>query len=146
MTEVHIVVGIVSIAGTAAAGLYGAWCWWRVRPSVWFWRALRGAQAAVVVQAALGGVLVLIGHKPPGLHVIYGVLPLLVSVLAESLRAAAAQMVLDARGYESAQAVGKRSEEEQRSVVSAIVQRELAVMVLAMLVNVVLLARAAGTA
>lgn len=146
MTEVHIVVGIVSIAGTAAAGLYGAWCWWRVRPSVWFWRALRGAQAVVVVQAALGGVLVLIGHKPPGLHVIYGVLPLLVSVLAESLRAAAAQMVLEARGYESAQAVGKRSEEEQRSVVSAIVQRELAVMVLAMLVNVVLLARAAGTA
>ena len=55
-----------------------------------------------MVQAALGGILVLPGHKPPGLHVFYGLLPLLVSFIAEQLRIASAQMVLDARGLESA--------------------------------------------
>ena len=42
--------------------------------------------------------------------------------------------------------VGELPEEEQRTVVVAIVQRELGVMVIAALVIVVLLARAAGTA
>jgi hypothetical protein len=143
---VHIVVGVLAIALNMVASLYGAWCWWRVQQSKLFWRVLRAAQAVVIVEVALGGVLVLIGRKASGLHVLYGLLPLLVSLLAEQLRIASAQMVLDARGYESADAVGERPEEEQRSVVLAIVQRETGVMVLAAIVIVVLLARAAGTA
>jgi hypothetical protein len=54
--------------------------------------------------------------------------------------------VLDQRGLPSAAAVGKLAAEEQRGVVAAIVQREMGVMVLAALVTVVLLARAAMTA
>jgi hypothetical protein len=146
MKEVHIVVGVLAIALSAAAGLYGAWLWWRVRPSTWFWRLLRAGQAVIVLQAALGGVLVAMGHKPPSLHVIYGLLPLLVSFFGEQLRIASAQMVLDSRGYESPQAVGQLPEDEQQAVVIAIVQREIGVMALAALVIVVLLARAAGTA
>lgn len=138
-------VGIVAIALNGAAGVYGAWRWWRAEQTKWFWRILRAGQGAVVLQVALGGVLVLLGHKPPGLHMLYGLLPLLVSVIAETLRGASAQMVLDARGYESAQAVGRLPEDEQRAVVLAIVQRELGVMVLAALVVVVLLVRAAQT-
>ncbi len=145
MKEVHLVAGVLAVALNGVAALYGGWCWWRVRTSGWFWRVLRAGQAVIVVQVALGGVLVLLGHKPPGLHVLYGVLPLLVSLLAEQLRAASAQMVLDLRGYESAQAVGKLPEEEQRAVVVAILQREMGVMAIAALVNVVLLARAAMT-
>jgi hypothetical protein len=91
-------------------------------------------------------VLVLIGHKPPSLHVIYGVLPLLISLIAEQLRVASAQMVLDARGYESAKDVGRLPEEEQRGVVVAIMQRELGVMALSAWMVVILLARAAQTA
>src|SRR5438270_13609644 len=125
MNQVHMVVGVLAITLDGLAGIYGAWRWWRVHSSVWFWRLLRAAQAVVIVQVALGGVLVLLGHKPPGLHVLYGVLPLLVSLIAESLRAASAQMVLDARGYESAQAVGEQPPEEQRAVVLAILKREL---------------------
>jgi len=98
-----------------------------------------------VIQAALGGVLVLTGHKPPGLHVLYGVLPLLVSFFAEQLRISSAQMVLDQRGFESTDAVGKLPRDEQQAVVVAILQRELGVMVLALLVNLVLLGRAAMT-
>lgn len=146
MKEVHLVVGILAIALNAAAGLAGGWCWWRVRTGAWFWWVLRAAQAVVVLQVVLGGVLVAIGHDPRGLHVLYGVLPLLVSLLAEALRIGSAQMVLDARGYESAQAVGELPEDEQRGVVLAIVQREIGVMALAGLINVVLLARAAMTA
>ncbi|MBV8987207.1 MAG: hypothetical protein JO372_01475 [Solirubrobacterales bacterium] len=146
MKEVHIVVGGLAIALSAAAGLYGAWCWYRARPSRWFWRILRAAQAMVVIEAALGGVLELLGHKAPSLHLLYGVLPLLVSFVAEQLRIASAQMVLDSRGLESASAVGKLAGDEQRAIVVAIIRRELGVMVLAALVIVVLLARAAGTA
>jgi hypothetical protein len=144
--EVHIAVGVLAIALTAIAGVLGAWCWWRVRRSIWFWRLLRTAQAVIVLEAALGGVLALTGHKPPSLHLIYGLLPLAVSFVGEQLRIASAQMVLDGRGFASAQEVGELPEEEQRTVVTAILQRELGVMTLAALVIVVLLARAAGTA
>jgi len=106
---------------------------------------LVAGQAVIVVQVALGGILVAMGSKPPGLHVLYGVLPLLVSLIAESLRASTAQLVLDQRGFASAQAVGQLPEDEQREVVAAIVKRELAVMAIAAVVVVVLLARAAQT-
>lgn len=147
MTEVHIVVGTAAIVLNSAAGLYGAWLWWRVEPrSAWFWRLLRAGQAIVVVEAVLGGVLELTQHhKAPGLHVLYGVLPLLVAFIAEQLRLASAQMVLDARGYESAQQVGELPEDQQRSVVVAVLRREVGVMTLSALVVVGLLARAAGT-
>ena len=145
MKQVHIVVGVVTIALTGAAGVWGAWCWWRVRSSTWFWRLLRASQVAVVIQAALGGVLLLMHRKAPGLHVLYGVLPLLVSFLAEQLKISSAQMVLDQRGFESAGAVGELPADEQQEVVVSILQREVGVMVLAAVVNVVLLARAAMT-
>jgi hypothetical protein len=146
MKVVHLVVGVLAIGLMVAAGGWGAWCWWRVRQSRWFWILLRAGQGVIVVQIALGGVLVLLGHKPSSLHVLYGVLPVLVSFVAEQLRIAAAQMVLDSRGFESAAEVGKLGAEDQRAVVVAIVQREIGVMALAAIVIVALLARAAGTA
>ena len=145
MKDIHLIFGVITIALTAVAAAWGAWCWWRVRASPWFWRLLRASQAAVVVQAALGGILVLMGHKPPGLHVLYGVLPLLVSFFAEQLRISAAQMVLDQRGFESSREVGKLPAAEQQEVVMAILQRELGFMVIAAVVNVLLLGRAAMT-
>jgi hypothetical protein len=145
MKEVHIVVGVLAIGLNAVAGFYGAWCWWRAVSPAWFWRLLRSAQVVIVLEAALGGVLVLIGHKPPGLHVVYGLLPLAVSFIGEQLRVVSAQMVMDARGFSSADEVGRLPAEEQQRVVVAILQREVGVMALAAIVIVVLLARAAGT-
>ena len=146
MKDVHLVVGVTAIVLNALAALLGTWRWWRGEQSVWFWRVLRSGQVVVVLQVALGGILVLIGHKPPGLHVLYGLLPLLVSLIAEQLRGASAVMVLDARGFESAKDVGRLPEEEQRGVVAALLHRELGVMTLAAWVVVVLLLRAAQTA
>lgn len=145
MKDVHLIVGVLAITLTTIAALYGAWLWWRARPSVWFWRILRAAQLVVILQVVLGGVLVLTGQKPPGLHVLYGVLPLLVALIAEQLRIGSAHMVLQTRGMETSAEVGQLPAEEQRVVVLSIVQREIGVMALAMIVNVVLLARAAGT-
>lgn len=146
MKDVHIVVGVLAIALNAVVMLYGAWEWWRSRSDRWFWWLLRAAQLAVVVQAALGGILVALGHKPSSLHVLYGVLPLLVALIAESLRAASAQLVLDGRGLEGSDAVRKLPVDEQRSLVATIMQREVGVMALAALVILVLLLRAAQTA
>jgi hypothetical protein len=141
----HLVVGVLSIALMGGAGVWGGWCWYRARHSAWFWRMLRAGQAVMVIEAALGGVLALRGFKESSLHLIYGLLPLGISFVAEQLRIASAQMVLDSRGFESNDAVGRLPETEQRVVVVSILQRELGVMVLAALVILVLLIRAAGT-
>lgn len=145
MTGVHTVAGVAALALSAAAAVIGAWCWWRLVSTPWFWRVLRAGQAAVVAQAVLGGLLQLGRHKASGIHLLYEVLPLAVSFVAEQLRVASAQTILDSRGFESAREVGALPPEGQRAIVRAIVQREVGVMALAALVSVVLLVRAAGT-
>jgi hypothetical protein len=145
MKEAHIVVGVAAIAVNGLAALSGAWVWWRATASTWFWRVLRAGQLAVVLEIVVGGIFELIHHKAPSLHVLYGVLPLVVSFLAEGLRASSAQMVLDKHGYASAEVVGKLPPDDQRAVVLEILRREVGVMTLAALVIVGLLARAAGT-
>jgi hypothetical protein len=144
--DVHIVLGVVAITLNAVAGLYGAWCWRQAESRPWFWHLLRAGQAAIVIEAALGGILLAIGDKVSDLHLLYGVLPIVVSFIGETLRISSAQMILDARGLESAQDVGTLPPEEQRKLVFTIVQREVGVMALAALVIVVLLIRAAATA
>jgi hypothetical protein len=146
MKTVHLIVGVLSIVLVTGAGLWGAWCWYRVRNSRLFWLLMRAGQAVVVVQVALGGVLLVIGYKEPSLHLIYGLLPLAVSFVGEQLRLAAAQAVLDSRGFDSSAAVAELPAEEQRLVVIAIMQREIGVMALAAIVMAVVLFRAAGTA
>jgi hypothetical protein len=145
MKQVHLVIGVITIVLSGVAAVWGGWCWQRASDPTWFWRILRASQVAIVIEAALGGVLLLEGHKSPNLHTLYGVLPLLLSFIAEQLRVSSAQMVLDQRGYDSAQVVGTLPAAEQRAVVVAVVRREVAVMALAALVNVLLLARAAMT-
>ncbi len=145
MKEIHIAIGVLAMVLSAAALAWGAYRYWRTEPSTIFWRLLRSSQLAIVLEAALGGIYA-IGHKTPSIHVIYGVLPILVSFLAEQLRIASAQMVLDRHGLESSAAVGELPESEQRGLVQSILLREMGVMTLCALVCVVLLARAAGTA
>lgn len=146
MKEVHLVIGVLALALTGAAGLLGAWRWRRAEPSRLFWILLRAGQAVLVLDVALGGILLLLGKKVSGLHILYGVLPLLVSFLGEQLRVSSAEMVLASRGLESAAEVGQLPEDEQRGLALAIMQRELGVMTIAAFVIVVLLVRAAGTA
>jgi len=144
LTAIHLVLGVAVTALFTAAGLLGAWRWWQVETSVWFWRLVRTAQVALALQVVLGGLLLATGHEPKdSLHLVYGLLPVGVSFVAEQLRVAAAQTVLDARGLADAQAVGRLAEDEQRSVVTAILRREMGAMTLACLFITGLVIRAA---
>jgi hypothetical protein len=66
--------------------------------------------------------------------------------VAEQFRVTSAETVLEARGLEDAAAVGRLDEAGQRSVVLAILRRELGVVALAAGVVAFLALRAYGTA
>ena len=86
-----------------------------------------------VALAALAAAAALSDDGPgDGLFWLYALLPVAVSFVAEQLRLASAQTVLDARGLEDAAAVGRLDEAAQRSVVLAIVRREIGVMAIAL--------------
>jgi hypothetical protein len=125
------------------AAVVGGALWWRVEPRGWIWPVIRAGQAAAVLLALVAGVAYVSGSRPDnGLFWLYAVLPVAVGFFAEQFRILAAQTVLDARGLPDAQAVGRLTEAEQRSVVLQIVRRELGVMALAAGVIAFLAARA----
>jgi hypothetical protein len=149
MTPTAQAAALVIAALSGAVGAWGGWLWWQVlvdEGTRAVWRAIRGVQALYVAHALLAGVLYLSGLRPAnGLYSLYVGLPIAVSVVAEQLRALSAQTVLDARGLEDAAAVGKLDDAGQRSVVRAILRRELGVMAAACGVGAFLLLRAYGT-
>ncbi|MCW3002394.1 MAG: hypothetical protein JWQ20_1692 [Conexibacter sp.] len=137
----------VAVAITnAIAGLIAAALWWRVEPRPYAWILIRLGQAAAVGQAIAAGVLAAGGLQPQNdLYWLYALLPVAVGFVAEQLRLVSAQMVLDQRDLDDAQAVGRLPEDQQRSVVLQIVRRELGVMAAAALVTAFLALRALGT-
>jgi heme A synthase len=140
MPEVHLVVGCALIALNLAAFAFGGVAWLRDRPSVSFWYLLRAAQAAVFLQALLGGLLLFTGHEPADeIHYLYGILPLVVSFLAEGARAGAAQRELGDIDFEAL------PEADQQSLALAIVRREMGTMAVSCGVIFFLGLRAAGT-
>jgi ABC-type phosphate transport system auxiliary subunit len=140
LAEVHLVVGVGVLALNLVAGAWGGAAWLRDQPSIAFWYMLRAAQVAVVVQVLLGGLLVFDGREAAdGLHYVYGILPLPVSLLAETARAGAAQRELGDIDFEDLPAT------RQRSLALAIVRREMGIMAVSCLVIVFLALRAAGT-
>jgi hypothetical protein len=146
MPEIAEGFALLTAAANALAGAFGAWRWWTVEPSRAFWVLLRVAQVVAVAQALAAGVLAALGFDPAdGLYWLYALLPVAVSFVAEQLRALSAQSVLDARGLEDAQAVGRLDDAGQRSVVVAILRREMGVMTIAAIVIVFLALRALGS-
>jgi hypothetical protein len=140
METVHLIVGIGVLVTNLAAGAVGGVAWLRHEPSVSFWYLLRVAQAAVVLQVLLGAILVLLGHEAAdGLHYIYGVLPLLVTLLAEAARAGAAERELEGLDFDSL------PRDRQHRFALAIVRRETGIMTVSALVVFGLALRAAGT-
>jgi hypothetical protein len=134
----------VALAVNALAGAFAGWRWWQVRPSDAVWPLLRAGQAVAVAQALVAGALFAAGYKPAdGLYWLYALLPVAIGVIAEQLRIASAEQVLEHRGLPDAQAVGALPEPEQRSVVLAIVRREVGVIALAAGVVALLALRAA---
>jgi len=140
MVGLHIAVGVCLIALNAAAGIVGGLAWYRNQPSIPFWYLLRAAQVSVFVQALLGGILVVTNHEPKeGLHYLYGVLPILVSFIAEGARADAAQREVGETDYENL------PQADQEALAFAILRREMGIMAVSCWVIFFLALRAAGT-
>jgi hypothetical protein len=143
-----VVWGAVALAAlNALAGLLGGWRWYRLQQSRGFWVALRIAQAGALLYALVLGVLAAAGHSSSDdLFYLYALLPLAIGFVAEQLRLASAQTILDRHDLPDAQAVGALPPEEQHGIVATILRREMGVMALSALVVVFLALRAAGTA
>jgi hypothetical protein len=140
MVTVHLIVGITVLLTNLLAGVWGGLAWLREQPAVGFWYALRVAQAAVVLQVMVGAILVLSGHQATDdLHYVYGVLPLLVTLLAEGARAGAAERELTGLDFDSL------PKDRQQLIALAIVRRETGIMAVSALVVFGLAVRAAGT-
>jgi hypothetical protein len=140
MAEVHLVVGVALIGLNLLAAAWGGVAWLRERASIAFWYLLRAAQVSVFIQVMLGALLVVTGHEAAdGLHYLYGVLPLPVSLLAEAARTGAAEREIGELEFESLPS------DQQRTIALAIVRREMGIMTVGCTVIFFLALRAAGT-
>jgi hypothetical protein len=93
-----MVLGVGVLAGNALAAAWGAVVWIRGEPrwSIGFWPLLRVAQALVAVEVVFGLLLAARGASAPdGLHIAYGVAPLVVSLVSEGMRVGVAQRQLE---------------------------------------------------
>jgi hypothetical protein len=138
-----MVVGIAVLATNLVAAAWGAIGWVRrdARASIVFWPLLRAAQATVVVQAVLGLLLVARGASAPdGLHIAYGIAPLIVSLVSEGMRVAVAQRELE--GVEDVDALERA---EQVALAKRVALGEMGVMTVGALLILTLALRAYQT-
>jgi hypothetical protein len=134
---------LAALTVNGVAGAFAALRWWQVRAEGPIWPLLRAGQAVAVAQAVVAGVLAIAGFRPPdNLYWLYALLPIAIGFVAEQLRIVAAEQILENREIADAQAVGELPEAEQRSVVLAIVRREIGVTALAAVVVALLALRA----
>jgi hypothetical protein len=138
-----MVVGIAVLVSNAVAAGWGAVGWLRrdARASIVFWPLLRAAQATVVVEAVLGFLLLARGASAPdGLHVAYGIAPLLITVVSEAMRAGIAQ-----RELEEVEDVDALERREQVALARRVALGEMGVMTVGALLILTLALRAYQT-
>jgi hypothetical protein len=138
-----MVVGIAVLATNLVAALWGAIGWVRkdARASIVFWPLLRAAQATVVIQAVVGLLLVARGaSSPDGLHIAYGIAPLIVSLVSEGMRVAVAQRELE--GIDDVDALDRS---EQVALAKRVALGEMGVMTVGALLILTLALRAYQT-
>ena len=138
-----MVMGIAVLATNLVAAAWGAIGWIRkdARASIVFWPLLRLAQATVVIQAVVGLLLVARGASAPdGLHIAYGISPLIVSLVSEGMRVAVAQ-----REIEEVEDVDALDRDEQVALAKRVALGEMGVMTVGALLILTLALRAFQT-
>lgn len=141
MSGVHMWVGIAVLGTNALAGGWGAISWVRGFASSSFWWMLRAAQVAVAIQVAIGMYLVARGaSSPDGLHIAYGISPLVVTLISEGMRAGAAQ-----RELEDVPDVDALDRSEQLTIARRVALSEMGVMTVGALLILTLALRAHQT-
>lgn len=128
------------MVASLAAGVWGAQAWLRQRPSVTFWYVLRLSQGFVIAQVVLGVLLAISGRAAADeLHYVYGLLPLVVSLITESMRAGGAHRELRDVDLDSL------TEADQEQIALRIVRFETGIMALGALIIFGLALRAGMT-
>jgi hypothetical protein len=138
-----MIAGIAVLVANAAAAGWGAVGWLRkdAGMSIAFWPLLRVAQATVVVEVIVGFILLARGASAPdGLHVAYGVAPLVISFVSEALRVGVAQRELDKVGD-----LDDLERSEQVAIARRVALGEMGVMTVGALLIVTLALRAYQT-
>jgi hypothetical protein len=136
-------VGIAVLVTNAVAAGWGAVGWLRknARAALAFWPLLRVAQASVVVQVVIGLLLVASGESAPdGLHIVYGISPLIVSLFSEGMRAGVAHRELE--GVDDVDALDRS---EQVALARRVALGEMGVMTVGALLILTLALRAYQT-
>jgi hypothetical protein len=115
--------------------------WIRRDPSVAFWPMLRVAQGFVVVEALLGLLLLARGDRAPDdLHALYGIAPLVISLVSEGMRAGIAEREL--AGVEDVDALERP---QQVAIARRVAIGEMGVMTIGALLILTLALRALQT-
>lgn len=132
VTSIAVAAALTVAVVNGLAAAVGAYEWWRVQHSRLFWALARTGQGLAIAQALVAGGLALGGFEPPRwLYWLYALLPVAIGFVAEGVRLASAEEVLERRGLDGAAAVGELPERDQRSVILSIVRREMGVAALA---------------
>ena len=140
LSGIHEVLGVAVLAANALAATWGGVAWTRRDPSTAFWYLLRVAQAVVVVEAVVGLVLVARGDRADAIHYIYGISPLVVSLVSEGARITVASAEVAEVG--DVEALDRR---ERILLARRIVLREIGVMTIGAILIVTLGLRAIAT-
>jgi len=138
-----MVAGVAVLVANALAAGWGAAGWLRKEASmsIVFWPLLRMAQATVVVEVIVGFILLARGASAPdGLHIAYGIAPLVISLVSEAMRVGVAQRELDE--VEDLEALDRS---EQVVVAKRVALGEMGVMTVGALLIVTLALRAYQT-
>jgi Ca2+/Na+ antiporter len=140
LTRIHEVLGIAVLASNAVAAAWGGAAWYRGDPSKLFWYLLRVAQATVVAEAVVGVVLALRGHHASAIHYVYGISPLVVSLVTEGARLTVASA--EVARVDDVETLDRR---ERILMARRIVIREIGVMTIGAILIVTLCLRAVAT-
>ena len=143
MSDLHTTLGAITIVVNALAAVIGLIGFAR-SPVRAFWYFLRAGQILVMLSAVIGAALLLEGKDLPRLHLIYGLVPIAVSFIAEQLRLSSADLELQKRGLDNAQEVAKLPPDDQHALVAGIIRRETGVMAASAAVVALLCLRAQG--
>lgn len=147
MRDLSVFISLATALATGVSGAIAVLMWWRGDPRPWVWALLRGGQLVAVAAAAVAGVRYFAGPQPDDqLYYLYAVLPVAIAFVAEQLRLASSETILEARGLENAQAVGELPDDQQQEIVLAILCRELGIVACGSLVAAFLALRAWGVA
>ena len=134
----HATFGFVVLGVNVVAAAWGAFVWSRGIVSRVFWYLLRLAQVTVVAQVVVGMLLLAEGHRPKDeLHYLYAVIPLIVAVVTEAMRAGASQRELEE--VDDPEALPRR---ERILLARRIVMREIGIMTVGVVLVVTMLIRA----